>query len=155
MRLLPYNPANCVLHAVLLHRVYLVSRDWQQRDSPHTCITLWLLWVEPPPILSYGAFRPYRLQAFRLRYTARLQCLCRVWWNRTTTSTPVHPHPLRDITFPLAPESETPTTCEESTWSRVCTHPHTPASRLSQGGKICQDSSQPFGYGCRPAPCHP
>ena len=74
MRLLPYTSANCVHHAFLLHCVPLVSRDWQQRDSPHTCITLWLLWVEPLPILSYGAFRPDRLQAFRLRYTARLQC---------------------------------------------------------------------------------
>ena len=29
---------------------------------------------EPLPILSCGAFRPDRLQAFRSRYTARLQC---------------------------------------------------------------------------------
>ena len=43
MHLLPYTSANCVLHAFLLHIVSLVSRDWQQRDSPHTCITLWLL----------------------------------------------------------------------------------------------------------------
>lgn len=31
----------------------------------------------PLPILSFGAFRPDRLQAFRLRYTARLQYLSR------------------------------------------------------------------------------
>ena len=40
MRLLPYTSANCVLYAFLLHIVPLVSRDWQQRDSRHTCIAL-------------------------------------------------------------------------------------------------------------------
>lgn len=59
------------------------------------------------------------------------------------------------ITCTLAPESERATTCVESTWSRVCTHPHTPSSRLSQGGTTCRGSSQPFGYGCKPAPYHP
>ena len=59
------------------------------------------------------------------------------------------------ITFPLAPESEIPTTCGESISRWVCTHPHTPAFRLSQEGRTCRGSSPPCVHGCRPAPCHP
>lgn len=54
----------------------LVKHTSVTRRTNHLfCISLRRLWwITPLPILSYGAFRPDRLQAFRLCYTARLQC---------------------------------------------------------------------------------
>ena len=49
----------------------------------------------------HGGISPDRLQAFRLRCRARLHDLGRTCRNRTDTSTPVRPNPLRDITCPL------------------------------------------------------
>lgn len=96
----------------------LVKRASVTRRTNHLfCISLWRpWWMTPLAYLVVWGISPDRLQAFRLRCRARLHDHCRTRWNRTTTSTPVHPRPLRGITCPLAPVSERATTCVESTW---------------------------------------
>ena len=76
MRLLPYTSANYDSMQSSCTKVLFRPVIDNKRTNRHICITLRPVSVVALPILSFGAFRPDRLQAFRLRYTARLQCLC-------------------------------------------------------------------------------
>ena len=154
MRLLPYTSANCVPHAVLLHRVLLCPVI----GNKGTADILVLPCAPCRSVLCLYCHTGHFAHIGCKHFACVAVLACTTLVGRDGIEPPQARQCVRipyGITFPLAPESEIPTTCGESIWSRVCTHPRTPVFRSSQGGRTCLGFSLPFGYGCRLAPCHP
>ena len=97
----------------------------------------------------HGGISPDRLQAFRLRYTARLQCHLLGMAESDRHKAHQCTQSLTGFTCLLALAGERAEVCGESTLSRVCTHQRTPVCRYYQARGCHRGSSLPCVSGCR------
>ena len=107
-----------------------------------------LWWITPLAYLVTWAFRPIGCKHFA--YVILHACSTLV--GRDGIEPPQARQCVRipyGITCLLALGRERAIVCVESIWSRVCTHPHTPACHLSQAIDCRRGSSLPCVSGCR------
>ena len=125
-----------------------------ETDKPTYLYSLVALVGRASVYLVTGAFRPIDC----MHFACVTLHACSAFVGRDGIEPPQARQCVRipyGITCLLALVSEIATTCEESTLSRVCTHPHRCAYRYYQARDCRRGSSLPFGYGCRHCPRNP